>query len=147
MLVRDFSFQQSGDLVGYYPFNANANDEIRIYNYALSYNKIQYLYNININTSIYETLLKIEHKVILHQNYPNPFNKSTTIQFSVHAMQNVNITIYNQFGELISEPGNKKFEKGTYEIIFNAAKLAGGKYYYHIKAGDFCQTRKMVLIE
>jgi hypothetical protein len=140
----DLLFGQAFPEVSNYNFKGVL-DEIRIYNYALSYNKIQYLYNIN--TSIDETLLKIEHKVILHQNYPNPFNKSTTIQFSVPKMQNVNITIYNQFGELISEPVNKKFEKGTYEIIFNAAKLAGGIYYYHIKAGDFSQTRKMVLIE
>jgi hypothetical protein len=82
----------------------------------------------------------------LHQNYPNPFNPSTTIKFAVPKESNVNLSIYNVLGELVSTLVNEQMKTGYYEYKFNASKLASGVYLYSINAGDFVETKKMVLL-
>jgi hypothetical protein len=83
----------------------------------------------------------------LEQNYPNPFNPSTTIKFTVPKESNVNLSIYNVLGELVSTVVNEQMKPGYYEYEFNASSLASGIYLYRIKAGDFIKTLKMVLMK
>jgi photosystem II stability/assembly factor-like uncharacterized protein len=91
----------------------------------------------------------------LYQNYPNPFNPSTTIKFGVSKESNVNLSIYNVLGELVSVIVDEEMKPGYYEYELNASSLASGVYLYRIQAGDpskgsgefFVETRKMILMK
>lgn len=83
----------------------------------------------------------------LEQNYPNPFNPATTIKFSLPVAENVTITVYNQIGEVVKELVNQEFEAGHHKVSFNANDLASGMYIYTINAGDYSQSRKMILMK
>jgi hypothetical protein len=83
----------------------------------------------------------------LEQNYPNPFNPSTTIKFSIPEKSTVELTIYNQLGELIQTLINEEKSTSTYEITFNGQDLASGIYFYQIKANNFVSTKKLVLLK
>ena len=86
-------------------------------------------------------------KFELSQNYPNPFNPITTIKFAVAKESDVNLSIYNVLGELVSTLVNEELKPGYYEYDFNASILASGVYLYRISAGDFVETKKMVLLK
>ena len=85
--------------------------------------------------------------VRLLQNYPNPFNPVTTIKYSVPKDGNVKLTVYNALGQELAELVNKEIKAGNYEVEFNAKDLASGVYIYCIQAGDFIQTKKMILLK
>ncbi len=74
----------------------------------------------------------------LKQNYPNPFNPSTKIKFSIPKESNVELSIYNILGELISTLVNDQLNAGYHEFEFNGSNVASGVYIYRIVAGDFC---------
>ncbi|HSW55032.1 MAG TPA: T9SS type A sorting domain-containing protein [Ignavibacteriaceae bacterium] len=82
----------------------------------------------------------------LEQNYPNPFNPSTTIKFAVTKESNVNLSIYNVLGELVTTLVNEQLKTGYHQYEFNASDLASGVYIYRIIADDFVETKKMVLL-
>lgn len=86
-------------------------------------------------------------KFDLSQNYPNPFNPITTIRFSVPKEVQVELNIYNILGEKVKELKNEVMKPGYYEVEFDGTALASGIYFYSIKAGDFVETKKMVLIK
>ena len=83
----------------------------------------------------------------LEQNYPNPFNPNTTIRFSIPKEVQVNLSVYNILGEKVKELKNEMMKTGFYEVEFDAADLASGVYLYKIKAGDFVETKKMILMK
>ena len=83
----------------------------------------------------------------LNQNYPNPFNPTTKISFSIPAPSNVNLTVYNILGQKVTELLNKEMNAGSFEVNFNASKLASGIYYYRLQAGDLVSTKKMMLVK
>ncbi len=84
----------------------------------------------------------------LYQNYPNPFNPSTKIKFTIPENALVTLKVYNSLGQEIAELiKNKEYSPGFYEVNFDASKLPNGIYYYRITAGQFSETRKMVLIK
>jgi len=82
-------------------------------------------------------------------NYPNPFNPVTTINYKVgtqHAVSvRVNLSIYSLLGQKVATLVNKKQTAGSYQVEWNASGFASGIYYYRLSAGDFLQTKKMVL--
>jgi hypothetical protein len=83
----------------------------------------------------------------LEQNYPNPFNPSTTISFSIPNEEFVSLKVFNSLGEKVAELVNERKPAGNYSVSFNAIKLASGIYFYKISAGNFLQTRKMILVK
>ncbi len=83
----------------------------------------------------------------LEQNYPNPFNPTTTIRYSIPKAGSVTLKIYNLIGEEIATLVNEEKAAGNYEIEFDATQLPSGVYFYQIKAGDFSQTKKMLLLK
>ncbi|NOS84407.1 MAG: T9SS type A sorting domain-containing protein [Ignavibacteria bacterium] len=84
----------------------------------------------------------------LQQNYPNPFNPNTKIRFSVPKSASVTVAVYDVTGKLVATLANNEFvTAGVKEINFNAANLASGIYFYTLKAGDFSQTKKMILVK
>lgn len=83
----------------------------------------------------------------LEQNYPNPFNPSTTISYTLPEKSFINITIYDITGKEVAVPVNEIQEAGAYKVNFNAAQLSSGMYIYAMKAGEFYQHRKMLLLK
>ncbi len=83
----------------------------------------------------------------LSQNFPNPFNPSTNISFSVQHLSFVTLKVYDALGEEAASLINEEKSPGTYTINFNAQNLSSGVYYYRIQAGNFTETRKMILLK
>lgn len=83
----------------------------------------------------------------ISQNYPNPFNPTTTINYSVAKNTLVSIKIYDILGRKIETLVNKQEIPGNYNIEFNASKLASGIYFYRMQAGDFVETKKLILLK
>ena len=88
----------------------------------------------------------------LHQNYPNPFNPVTTLRYSLPFYDHVTITIYDLKGKEINQIVNSNQPAGFQSVVWNATDYFGrsvgaGVYLYQIQAGDFKDTRKMVLLK
>ncbi|MCI0449880.1 MAG: T9SS type A sorting domain-containing protein [Chlorobi bacterium] len=83
----------------------------------------------------------------LRQNYPNPFNPSTTIVFSLPKPEFVKLTLTDINGREIKVLANKFFTAGSHAISLNAESLSSGIYFYSIAAGEFKDTKKMLLVK
>lgn len=82
----------------------------------------------------------------LHQNVPNPFNPSTVIRFDLPEAARVRLFVYNVKGELVARLVDGYMPAGRKEVLWNAETVSSGVYFYRLIAGDFVQTRKMVLL-
>lgn len=82
----------------------------------------------------------------LHLNYPNPFNPSTTISYDVPTRSVVTLKIFNVLGQEIATLVNDEAEAGRHQVQWNAAGLPSGVYVYQLKANEFMETKKMVLV-
>jgi hypothetical protein len=83
----------------------------------------------------------------LDQNYPNPFNPTTTIRYALPARSFVTLSVFNTLGQEMATLVQDTQEGGYHEVRFDGGSLASGVYFYRLKAGDFIQTRKMLLLE
>lgn len=83
----------------------------------------------------------------LSQNYPNPFNPTTKINFTIPETDFVSIKVYDLLGREIAELINEELSQGKYSVNFNASNLTSGVYYYILEAGDYFETRKMLLLK
>ncbi len=86
----------------------------------------------------------------LYNNYPNPFNPVTKIKFDIPVHGNTNsvstkLIIYDVLGREVSMLINSQLVPGSYEIEFNASDCTSGIYFYRLQAGDFLETKKMIL--
>lgn len=83
----------------------------------------------------------------LYHNYPNPFNPLTKIKYDITKNVSVKITIYNILGQETKVLVNEFKKAGSYIIDFDGSNYASGVYFYRIEAGDFVESKKMVLIK
>jgi len=89
---------------------------------------------------------------MIHQNYPNPFNPVTTLRYDLPEDALVNIAIYDMMGRQIRTLISTQHSAGYKSVQWNATNDAGspvsaGLYFYMIQAGDFKQTKKMMLVK
>ena len=107
---------------------------------------------------------EIPNKFSLSQNYPNPFNPSSKIKFSIplsrglpaeHSQAGVSkgwgvltsLKIYDILGREVAMLVNENLQSGTYDVTFDGSDYASGVYFYKLKAGDYSETKKMVLMK
>ena len=83
----------------------------------------------------------------LSQNYPNPFNPETVIRYSIPKAEKVSVVVYNLLGEKVARLIDERKQAGSYVVKWNASNVSSGIYFYRLQAGDFVQTRKMVLLK
>ncbi|MBK6912767.1 MAG: T9SS type A sorting domain-containing protein [Ignavibacteriales bacterium] len=94
----------------------------------------------------------------LGQNYPNPFNPTTIIRYTISTPLSFGeglgkrLLVYDILGNEVATLVNEQQSPGSYEVEFNTGALQGmslpsGVYYYRLKAGDFVETKKMVLLK
>lgn len=96
--------------------------------------------------------ISIPNNFIIRQNYPNPFNPSTTITFDLSEDANVKISIYDIMGRLIRVLVDQPMTVGSKMINWDGRDdvgniVSGGAYFYNLKAGDYNQTKKMILLK
>ncbi|HEY3251534.1 MAG TPA: T9SS type A sorting domain-containing protein [Ignavibacteria bacterium] len=95
---------------------------------------------ININSEIPE-------KFVLLQNYPNPFNPATKIRFALLKSSIAKLVVYDILGREMETIVNERLNAGTYEADWNAVNYPSGIYYYKLKAGEYTDTKKMILVK
>lgn len=95
----------------------------------------------------------VPDKYSLCQNYPNPFNPSTNVKYQIAKTSTgsqysfVRLVVYDIVGKEVETLVYEKQSAGTYEVSFDATRLSSGVYYYRLHAGDFMQSKKMLLIK
>ena len=106
----------------------------------------------NIFVGVKKINSEIPQNFSLSQNYPNPFNPTTTIRFAIPSndkreTSNVKIIVYNALGSEIQTLVNEQLQPGTYEAVWDGTNYASGIYFYTIKAGNYVDSKKMVLVK
>ncbi|HZW40573.1 MAG TPA: T9SS type A sorting domain-containing protein [Ignavibacteriaceae bacterium] len=129
--VKEYSFVDNSVKEGKYSYRLKQVD-----------NSGKYIYS-----NVVEVELSIPDEYGLTQNYPNPFNPSTTISYKLPMQSKVQLNVYSISGELVSSLVNEEQSAGSYNINFDASKLATGTYIYRLIANDFVMTKKMLLIK
>jgi len=89
----------------------------------------------------------------IHQNYPNPFNPTTIIKYDLVNSVNVSLKVYDVLGKEVATLVNEEKQPGSYEVEFQSVRLgrsnqqlASGIYFYQLRAGEFVQSKKMILL-
>ncbi|MEE9552816.1 MAG: T9SS type A sorting domain-containing protein [candidate division Zixibacteria bacterium] len=84
---------------------------------------------------------------VLNQNYPNPFNGSTRISFAIPEAGYVTITVYDMLGRETRTLLDGPMEAGENSVVFDAPELSSGVYFYRLEAGEFSDTKRLMLIK
>jgi len=92
---------------------------------------------------------EVLEKFSLSQNYPNPFNPSTKINYEIKSSGFVSLKVFDLLGKEVATLVNEKQNAGSYVVDFNSTEfnLPSGIYFYTLNAGEFKETRKMVLVK
>jgi hypothetical protein len=99
-------------------------------------------------SGIGESNYEIPSEYMLEQNFPNPFNPSTTINFSIPKSSDVSLKIYDVLGKEVATLVKEFKLAGNYSVNFTETSgLNSGVYYYTITAGNFTDTKKLVLVK
>jgi hypothetical protein len=83
----------------------------------------------------------------LGQNYPNPFNPVTTISFDIPKLTYINLSVLDITGKVVSAIVNEEKEAGHYSIKWDGSNYSSGVYFYRLRAGNFVDTKKMILLK
>ena len=82
----------------------------------------------------------------VYQNFPNPFNPATKIKYSIASHALVKLKVYDILGKEITTLVNEEKPAGIYEVNFEGSQFASGIYIYRLQAGNFIETKKMILL-
>jgi outer membrane protein assembly factor BamB len=104
------------------------------------------IYDPTLPSLITNNEIEYHKKYILHQNYPNPFNPVTMINYQLPTNSDVELSIFNPLGQKLAILVNKRLQAGHHQVYWDASGFSSGIYYYRIKAGDFQDVKKMILL-
>lgn len=83
----------------------------------------------------------------LSQNFPNPFNPKSKIKYQIAKRCLVDLRIFDMLGREVLKAVSEEQPAGNYEIELDARKLSSGIYFYRLTAGNFSETKKMVILK
>jgi hypothetical protein len=101
----------------------------------------------NAITGVEKSTNTAKPKFRLEQNYPNPFNPSTLINFHVANTERVVVKVYDALGSEVRTLMNEIKPQGEYHLTFNGSGLASGVYFYSLRAGNYSEMKKMILMK
>ncbi|MCF7802313.1 MAG: T9SS type A sorting domain-containing protein, partial [Candidatus Marinimicrobia bacterium] len=112
----------------------------------------QSLYWFDVGVGVNDENAKLPTEFTLAQNYPNPFNPTTTISFSVPAVSDVKLAVYNLLGQKVVDLVNNAYQPGTYNVVWNGTDALGkpvssGIYFYRMTADGFTAQHKMLYLK
>lgn len=155
--LRGVHYLGSGNIIvtnsaGVHEINGTTGDFIRTIVAGVS---AQYVSSCDLSFGFTPVAIGVEINIptafVLSQNYPNPFNPSTTIEYQIPSNGFVSLTIYNSRGQVVSSLVNEYQTAGKYRVSFHSESvssgLPSGLYFYSLRAGDFKETRKMMLLK
>ena len=93
-----------------------------------------------------ESKVEKPREFALGQNYPNPFNPTTAIRFQISDYGFVSLQVYDVLGRKVATLVNEVKEPGTYIVQWDASGVSSGVYFYRLRAGDFVQTKRMMVV-
>ena len=145
---------QAWNTIGFVPGNGNSNSQKNYsfidentsgesgFQYRLKQidNDGQFEYSKIVEVSLFKPV-----DFSLKQNYPNPFNPSTSIQYTIGSRQFVQLKVYDVLGNEIAALVDEYKPEGMYDVQFTMNNLASGIYFYQLRAGNFLETKKMVI--
>lgn len=91
--------------------------------------------------------LNVPDKYELEQNYPNPFNPVTVIKFRVQSKDRVRLAVFDMIGREVAVLADAELQPGTYTSVFDGSEISSGVYFYKLTAGDFSDTKRMMLVK
>lgn len=94
-----------------------------------------------------QTNPSVPFEFALRQNYPNPFNPTTTFTFDLPSSSHVALVVYDILGREVARLVNETLPAGKYARTFNASGLASGVYIYRLTAGEYSDTKRMLLLK
>ena len=134
----------NGDISGngaYYTTNINftwADNSIPDYSFS---------YGTYITSSLIILDVLIPTVFALGNNYPNPFNPSTTIQYSVPTFTNVSIEIFDIRGRFVESLVNRNINPGYFSVVWDGSLYSSGLYFVQMIAGEYVNTKKLMLLK
>jgi len=90
---------------------------------------------------------EVPDRFSLSQNYPNPFNPSTVINYELRVTGFAKLIVYDVLGHNVATLVNEKQNAGSYRISFEGRNLSSGVYFYKLDAGEFSETKRMILLK
>ncbi len=120
-------------------------DEIKMYNYALSQQEVDKLYN-EFNLTAYQNEIPDGYNLKLF-NYPNPFNPTTTIEYSIPEKSKIKLEIYNMLGQKVATLFDGNQAAGNYKLSFNAENLSSGVYISLLRYNGNIISNKIILMK
>jgi len=102
-------------------------------------------YHTSTQPSRLQNTIPLETK--LYQNYPNPFNATTKIYFDLKNDLKATIRIFNILGQEVMLLLDEFRKAGRHYVNFNSENLASGVYFYRMQAGDYVNTKKMLVVK
>jgi len=153
---RMLEWDMAKDTLGTWTGNGILEGTIRLHGFQLKYGQgsalragqitiDQIQVSTEIPTSVEDRLSGIPDRFDLEQNYPNPFNPSTAISYQLAANSRVSLKVFDLLGREVAVLVNEDQLAGTYRAMWDAARLPSGVYFYRLTAGEYVQTRKMLL--
>ena len=146
-LVTAVDAGNSGDLIKITIWDKLDGDKIIYDNLTMNELDGGYISIINLPFAKEDDEITSPDEFVLEQNYPNPFNPSTTIKFSLAEKSFVTLKVYDIIGSEVASLVEEEKPSGSYEINWKADQLPSGIYIYSIRAGNFAQTKKMILLK
>ena len=98
-------------------------------------------------TGLEEEIITLPDRITLRQNYPNPFNAGTTISFTLSESQHIILSVYDLLGRKVEVLLDGLIKAGMRQVHFDASAYPSGLYFYRLTAGDYSDTKIMVLIK
>lgn len=126
---------------------ANNADSVLFGNIMIKYSEKELLIKVVVGIITSTELELVVDEFALYQNYPNPFNPSTSIQFSLPQASEVTLKVFDVTGREIVDLVSGRISAGQHSVTFNASRLSSGVYIYRLEAGEFIQTKRMLLIK
>ena len=125
-----------GAIPYYYRLSVRLKDSVEVQSYPIMFTVLA--------TSVPPSPVPVRFE--LFDNYPNPFNPGTTIKYTLSGASHVRLTVYDVLGQEVSVLVNEPKNAGAYEVRFDASGLASGVYFYRLQAGNFADTKRLLVL-